>query len=122
MKCSNEATRQNIERNPTDRVTQIRYGTDISFEVCDNTNRSVELLNVQATIDSITEYGILKGGFSVQVNDITPSNNNFEYTRRNLMYVNNSGTLFINKINLNGVNLENIGGNLYWGGKRVLTA
>lgn len=122
VKCSNEATRQNIERNPTDRVTQIRYGTDISFEVCDNTNRSVELLNVQATIDSITEYGILKGGFSVQVNDITPSNNNFEYTRRNLMYVNNSGTMFINKINLNGVNLENIGGNLYWGGKRVLTA
>ena len=116
---SDEAYRQNAAKNPTDKVTEIRYGTDISFELCDNTNRTVELLNVQATIDSITTDGILKGGFSVQVNDITPTINNFENTRRNLLYVDNEGTLSIKKINLNGVVLENRFGKLFWGGNQV---
>jgi hypothetical protein len=30
-------------------------------------------------------------------------------------------TLFINKVNLNGVALENIDGKLFWGGKEVVT-
>ena len=32
-----------------------------------------------------------------------------------------SGTLFINKINLNGTLLENIDGKLFWGGKEIVT-
>ncbi len=41
--------------------------------------------------------------------------NSFDTTRRNLMYLDNSGRLFINKVNLNDVSLENIDGKLFWG-------
>jgi hypothetical protein len=122
VKCSNILDTQNKSSKPQDKVTNLRYGSDISFEVCDKTKRTVELVDIQGTIDSITSDGILKGGFSVQVNDLTSGgNNSFDTTRRNLMYLDNSGTLFINKINLNGVSLENINGELFWGGKKVHT-
>jgi len=100
----------------------VRYGSDISFEVCDNTNRTVELIDIQGTIEYISPDGFLKAGFGVQVNDLTNNNNNFDTTRRNIMYVDNGGTLFINKINLNGKILENKEGDLYWDNKKVLTA
>jgi hypothetical protein len=103
-----------------DKVTHMRYGSDIAFEVCDKTNRTVELIDIQGTIDSISPEGFLKGGFSVQVNDLTESNNNFDTTKRNLMYVDNSGTLFINKIMLGGKLLEvNSSGQLMWDNKQV---
>jgi hypothetical protein len=122
VKCSNILDTQNKSSKPQDKVTNLRYGSDISFEVCDKTKRTVELVDIQGTIDSITSDGILKGGFSVQVNDLSSGgNNSFDTTRRNLMYLDNSGTLFINKINLNGVSLENINGELFWGGKKVHT-
>jgi hypothetical protein len=37
------------------------------------------------------------------------------------MYLDNSGTLFINKVNLNGLALENIDGKLFWRGKKLVT-
>ena len=49
------------------------------------------------------------------------SNNSFDTTKRYLMYLDNSGTLFINKVNLNGLALENIDGKLFWRGKKLVT-
>lgn len=106
----------------SDKITHMRYGADIAFEVCDKTNRSVELGDVQMTIDRIDEYDHLRGGFSVQVLDRpTEATSNFETVRRNIMYVNNDGTLFINKIMLGGKELAcKEDGTLSWGGKKVV--
>jgi hypothetical protein len=88
--------------------------------VCDKNNKSVEIGNVQMMIDNIDEDGILHGGFGIQVNDISHDNNNFESTRRNLMYVDNSGTLFINKINLGGKIIEvDANGDLLYNGIKL---
>jgi hypothetical protein len=116
----NYATTQNsIEA--LDTVTHVKYGPDVSFEVCDNTSRTVELGNVQMTIDQTdTKNGTtyLKGGFGVQVID-PPASSDAPSTNRNIMYVDNTGTLFINKINLGGKLLSVEGGVLKWGGKTV---
>ena len=90
----------------------------MSFEVCDKTNRTVELGNVQMTIDTVDASGYLKGGFGVQVIDppVPPSDLS---KKRNIMYVDNSGTLFINKIKLGGKYLSVEGGVLKWDGKTV---
>lgn len=106
--------------NPNDTITHMKYGTDIAYEVCDKLNRSVELGNVQMVIDKIDSNGNLKGGFSIQVIDSGGLNNNFESSRRNLMYVDNESTLFIKKINLNGGILSNDNGNLMWNDKYVM--
>jgi len=122
VKCSNILDTQNKSSRPQDKVTNLRYGSDISFEVCDKTNRTVELIDLQGTVDSITPEGFLKGGFGIKAYDTYfNSDNTTSATRRNIMYVDNSGTLFINKVNLNGVALENIDGKLFWGGKEVVT-
>ena len=118
------ATAQNsLEVNAAlDKVTKVKYGPDVSFEVCDKTNRTVELGNVQMTIDQTeTKNGTtyLKGGFGVQVID-PPANPDAMSTNRNIMYVDNAGTLFINKINLGGKELSvDASGVLKWGGKAV---
>ena len=105
-----------------DPVTKVKYGPDISFEVCDKTNRTVELGNVQMTIDKTeTKNNItyLKGGFGVQVID-PPAMSDKPSTNRNIMYVDNGGTLFINQINLGGQILSVDGsGKLKWGDKYV---
>ena len=105
-----------------DPVTKVKYGPDISFEVCDKTNRTVELGNVQMTIDKTeTKNNItyLKGGFGVQVID-PPAMSDAQSTNRNIMYVDNGGTLFINQINLGGHILSVDGsGRLKWGDKYV---
>ncbi len=105
-----------------DPVTKIKYGPDISFEVCDKTNRTVELGNVQMTVDQTeTKNNItyLKGGFGVQVID-PPAQLDKLSTNRNIMYVDNAGTLFINKINLGGKILSiDDSGNLKWGDRYV---
>jgi len=123
-KCANELnTQYKLDPNHSnDNVTKMRYGSDISFEVCDSTNRTVELLDIQGTIDEVTSDNVIKGGFGVQVYDLLAGGNKtMESARRNIMYVDNSGTLFINKICLDGVNLENREGDLYWNDKKVLT-
>ena len=121
-KCSNILDTKNKISRPLDKVTNLRYGSDISFEVCDKTNRTVELIDLQGTVDSITPEGFLKGGFGIKAYDTYfNADNTTSAIRRNLMYVDNSGTLFINKINLNGVALENIDGKLFWDGKEVVT-
>ena len=107
---------------PVSPVTKVKYGPDISFEVCDKTNRTVELGNVQMTIDKTeTKNNItyLKGGFGVQVID-PPAMSDKPSTNRNIMYVDNGGTLFINQINLGGQILSVDGsGKLKWGDKYV---
>lgn len=116
----NYATTQNTHE-ALDTVTHVKYGPDVSFEVCDNTNRTVELGNVQMTIDrTVTLNGTtyLKGGFGVQV--IDPPATPIDLSKnRNIMYVDNTGTLFINKINLGGKELSVEGGVLKWDGKTV---
>jgi hypothetical protein len=115
------ATTQNTNE-ALDTVTRVKYGPDVSFEVCDKTNRTVELGNVQMTIDrretSLNGTKYLKGGFGVQVIDppVPPSDLS---KKRNIMYVDNTGTLFINKINLGGKELSVQGGVLKWDGKTV---
>jgi hypothetical protein len=115
------ATTQNINE-ALDSVTKVKYGPDVSFEVCDKTNRTVELGNVQMTIDqteTLNGTTYLKGGFGVQVID-PPATPTDLSTNRNIMYVDNSGTLFINKIKLGGKELSvDASGVLKWGGKTV---
>ena len=109
-------------KNPSDNVTHMRYGPDLSFEVCDKTNRSVELGQLQLTIDDIDpETGYLKCGFGVQVNDFKKGVA-FEHVRRDLLYVNNNSRLFIKEISLNGGILSaDPSGNLLWNGKKLIT-
>jgi hypothetical protein len=91
-----------------DKVTHLRYGPDISFEVRDANDRTVEIGQVQMVIDR-SDNGVLRGGFGVQVNDPEGEDTTFENSRRNLMYVDNDSQLFVEKINLNGIVLENDG-------------
>jgi len=105
-----------------DPVTQKRYGVDVSFEVCDKNSRTVELGNVNMTIDKMGENGIIKGGFGVQVYDVSQVDSKPLVNRRNLLYVNNDGRLHINEIMLGGKLLSIDGsGNLLCDGKKVLT-
>ena len=114
----NYAERQD-QKEALDSVTKVKYGPDISFEVCDKTNRTVELGNVQMTIDTVDPSGNLQGGFGVQVID-PPTKLDALSTNRNIMYVDNGGTLFINKINLGGNILSvDVSGNLMWGDNYV---
>ena len=71
------------------------------------------------TVDTVDPNGNLKGGFGVQVID-PPTKLDALSTNRNIMYVDNGGTLFINKINLGG-NILSVDdkGNLMWGGEYV---
>jgi hypothetical protein len=68
--------------------------------------------------ESLNGTTYLKGGFGVQVID-PPATPTDLSKNRNIMYVDNSGTLFINKINLGGKELSVQGGVLKWGGKTV---
>jgi hypothetical protein len=105
-----------------DKVTHMRYGTDVSFEINDVTDRTVEIGNVQMVIDRIDENNNIRGGFSIQVNDPGGEDRTFENSRRNLMYVDNDSQLFVQKINLNGgVLTTDDGTNLFWNGKKLLT-
>ena len=108
-----------------DKVTHLRYGTDVSFEICDKTERTVEIGNVQMVIDRIDENNNLRGGFSIQVSDPGDpgdTGRTFENSRRNLMYLDNDSTLFVKQIGLGGKVLSTDGsGNLLWGGKKLLT-
>ena len=105
----------------SDKVTHLRYGPDISFEVRDANDRTVEIGQVQMVIDR-SDNGVLRGGFGVQVNDPEGENTTFENSRRNLMYVDNDSQLFVQKINLNGgVLTTDDGTNLFWNGKKLVT-
>jgi hypothetical protein len=101
-----------------DKVTHVRYGPDISFEVENKDAICVELGALQFTIDSVDENNIPKGGFGVLVYD----NNDTAAYRRNIMYVTNDSTLHVNSISLNGNILSvNQNNDLLWNGKKVLT-
>jgi hypothetical protein len=106
----NDSRQRDIDNNT---VTHTRYGTDLMFEVCDNSGLTKGIGSIKMTIDDIDSDGHIKGGFGVQVEDKT-------LIIRDLMYVDNSGTLFINKINLGGKVLEvDNSGNLLWDKKMV---
>jgi hypothetical protein len=115
---TNADTQNDNEVDPSDKVTHIKYGPDISFEVCDKTNRTVELGNVQMMIDTVDAQGHLRGGFGVKVVD-PPMNSAQPSKNRNIMYVDNMGTLFINKINLGGNELSVENSVLKWNGNSV---
>lgn len=105
-----------------DKVTHLRYGPDMSFEVRDKSDRTVEIGNVQMVIDRIDDNNNLRGGFSIQVSDPGGEGRTFENSRRNLMYLNNSGTMFVKQINLNGGVLStDSSGDLFWNNKKVVT-
>jgi len=109
--------------HPNDNVSHMKYGPDISFEVCDKTDRTIELGQIGMNIDSLDDNGHLRGGFSVdvfdpQLNDSTQSIS----TKRSIIRVDNSSTLFVKQISLNGnVLTTNDNGDLLWNGKKVLT-
>jgi len=109
---------ETLTKLPDDKVTHVRYGPDISFEVENKDAICVELGALQFTIDSVDENNIPKGGFGVLVYD----NNDTAAYRRNIMYVTNDSTLHVNRISLNGNILSvNQNNDLLWNGKKVLT-
>ena len=99
-----------------------KYGPDISFEVCDGTDRTVELGQIGMNIDTMDASGYLHGCFSVNVFD-PRSNSESNTTRRTIIHVDNSGTLFVNQISLNGgvLSSDPSGINLYWNSKKLVT-
>lgn len=109
-----------------DILTKIRYGGDISFEITDKTESTIELGQVQMFIDEIDEDETLKSGFGVQVIDYPKNGSANINGRRNIMYVSNKGELHVNSIVLGGKKLEfhenNGDGFLKWDGKKVLLA
>jgi hypothetical protein len=108
-------------KHPTDTVTRMRYGPDISFELCDKDNKTVELGQLQLTLDGMDASGNLQCGFGVSVNDYAKGTS-FGDIRRNIIYVDNSSTLFVKQINLNGGILSTDGSNnLLWNGNKLLT-
>jgi hypothetical protein len=108
-------------KHPTDTVTRMRYGPDISFELCDKDNKTVELGQLQLTLDGMDASGNLQCGFGVSVNDYARGTS-FGDIRRNIIYVDNSSTLFVKQINLNGGILSTDGSNnLLWNGNKLLT-
>jgi len=85
-----------------------RYGGDISFELCDATNRTQEIGNIHMVIDSIDDRKIIRGGFGVGVVDTDVTNNPVV---RPVMYVDNASTLHVSNIvvgNNNGVSNKNV--------------
>jgi len=110
------------ETNPSETVTHMKYGPDIAFEVCDKTNRTVELGQIQLSIESIGDDGFLRCGFGVGINDPTLDEQAWETSRRQIMYVDNDSTLFVKKINLNGGVLStDSSGDLFWNNKKIVT-
>ena len=117
--CADKLQKDFNKIHPTDTVTHMRYGPDIAFEVCDKTNRSVELGQIQLTIDGIGASGYLQGGFGVSVNDYDKGSS-FIQRRRNIIYVDNSSTLFVKQVNLGGKVLSTDGsGNLLCDGGNI---
>ena len=115
LKYSNLQNNEELKNKTV--VGNIKYGSDISYELCDKTNRTVELGNVGMVIDDIGEDGYLKAGFKVMVKEVNSDNKG---VNRDIMYVDNSGTLHINKIMLGGKLLEVDGvGCLKWNGRRL---
>jgi len=105
--------------SPNDKVSHMKYGPDISFEVCDKTDRTVELGQLGMNIDSMGQDGYLRGGFGVHVFDPEISNSTIT-TKRSIMYVDNDSQLFVQKINLNGgVLTTDDGTNLFWNGEKL---
>ena len=85
-----------------------RYGGDISFEICDATNRTQEIGNIHMVIDSIDDRKIIRGGFGVGVVDTDMAN---KPVVRPVMYVDNASTLHVSNIvvgNNNGVSNKNV--------------
>jgi hypothetical protein len=78
-----------------------KYGPDISFEVEDKTNNTIEIGQVAMTVDDLDENGNIKGGFGVYTNT-SDGDGNFESSRKTILYVDNEGTLEVKKIKLGG--------------------
>ena len=112
-----------LEDNQSDVVSHIKYGPDISFEVCDKTDRTVELGQIGMGIDSMDDTGNLRGCFTVNVYDPDQSDpNKSKNVQRSIMYVDNTSTLYVKQINLNGgVLTTNTNGDLLWNGKKLIT-
>jgi len=110
--------------HPNDTVTHMKYGPDISFEVCDKTDRTIELGQIGMSVDRIEgDSGHVAGCFSVYVfdSDLTKTTTTVS-TKRSILHVDNDSQLFVRKINLDGQVLSTDGsGNLLWNGKKVLT-
>ena len=78
-----------------------KYGPDISFEVEDKTNNTIEIGQVAMTVDDVDDNGNIKGGFGVYTNT-SNGDGNFESSRKTILYVDNEGTLEVKKIKLAG--------------------
>jgi uncharacterized coiled-coil DUF342 family protein len=116
---SKEWTKRAVQ--PGDTITRYNYGSDLSFEVRDATDRSVEIGQVGMCIDRVDSNNKLRGGFGVTtVDPASDENATFATRRRSLMYLDNDSQLFVKKINLNGgVLTTDDGTNLFWNGRKV---
>jgi len=78
------------------------YGSDISFEIKDNTGTTTEIGQLKLVIDQIDEHNNIHAGFGVQVIDNRLPGNSVEEKTKNLMYVNNNKQLFVEGVMLGG--------------------
>ena len=82
----------------------LKYGVDMSFELCDKTDVTKEIGDIAMVIDKLDSKGDIKAGFSVNVVDNNPVTN--ETSERKILYVDNDSKLFVNSIKLGDYNLE----------------
>ena len=87
--------------------TKKTYGPDISFEIMDKTGYTREIGQLKVVVDRYdANTGNIYAGFGFQTTDPTITDGNIESQTKNLMYVDHTGTLFINKIQIGGKLLE----------------
>ena len=77
------------------------YGTDINYEVKDQTGVIKELGCLSVGIENVKENGNINGAFYVNVNDKIPGQNNIY--ERNILYVSNDSNLYANNLTSNGL-------------------
>jgi hypothetical protein len=88
------------------------YGSDSTYEVCDKTGVTKELVNNHGVIEFIDNSGNLRGGWGVSVVDPVSTNTNYgeNYQKvlgqnaqeREILHVDNSSQLFVNSICVGG--------------------
>jgi hypothetical protein len=96
-----------------------QFGVDMSFEIKDKTDMVQELGNVAMVVESINEDGQASGAFKIVATETLLDKS---VKQKQIMYVSNDSELRVKRINLDGAILENNNGDLYWNGKKVLTA
>jgi hypothetical protein len=101
-KYTYDEIRRQYEIDEPDWTAKKGYGPDISFEVMDKTGYSREIGQIKMVIDKFDENGNICAGFGIQAQDYTISADTIEGKTKNIAYIDNTGTLYINQIMTGG--------------------